>query len=150
MLKSEAFLRLLLLLTLAGNAAADHGEMQQKFEDLTVQYEALPAIALEPRAAWAYGVTPKRNRGVISLRITRPDSRGGTLPVEAALQVSAKDASGNTAVVTMRPVTVDESLIYVGEFDILNRESLTLDIAALPQGMEKPLELQLQRQFVTW
>jgi len=151
MLQSEAFLRLLLLLALAGDVAAGQTDRQQQFDEFTVRYQALPAIALEPRAAWAYGVTQQRNRGVLSLRITtRVDGSGEPTPVEANLKVLAKSAAGTVATVPMRQVTVDEAVIYIGEFDILDRESVTLDIAAMPTGLEKPLHLELHQKFFTW
>jgi hypothetical protein len=69
--------------------------------------------------------------------------------VTANVEVKTVNLTGQLKNVTMRTITEQESIYYIGETAISNRETLIFDISVTPDGVDKPTDVRFRRQFFT-
>jgi hypothetical protein len=70
-------------------------------------------------------------------------------PVESSVVVKTVNLTGQLKNVTMRQITEQDAIYYIGETPVANRETLIFDISVIPSGADKPSEVRFKRQFYT-
>ena len=69
--------------------------------------------------------------------------------MEATVSVKTVNLTGQLKNVTMRQITEQEAIYYIGETPVANRETLIFDITVMPDGVNTPSEVRFKRQFYT-
>jgi hypothetical protein len=70
-------------------------------------------------------------------------------PVTANVAVKTVNLTGQLKNITMRQINEQESIYYIGEVPVANRETLIFDISVTPEGVDAPSIVRFQRQFYT-
>ncbi len=75
--------------------------------------------------------------------------QGTNEAVTAEVTVKTVNLTGQLKNVTMRTITEQTSIYYIGETPISNRETLIFDITITPEGVDKATDVRFRRQFFT-
>ena len=70
-------------------------------------------------------------------------------PVHASVAVKTVNLTGQLKNVTMREITEQNAIYYIGETPVANRETLIFDITVQPEGVDMPSDVRFKRQFYT-
>lgn len=131
----------LLCLLLSGTAGA---EQVQSFGDYRVHYSAFNSSFLQPEVAQSYGLVRSRNRGVLMVTLQR-----GEQAVPARVRALAEDIVGRTQVIELREVRAGEAVYYVGDFAIIDGETLRFTVDVFPTQSPETLSLHFRQQLFT-
>jgi len=121
----------------ASSTSADIG-------DHVVHFNAQSTDQLTPQVARAYGIVRSKNRAILTVSILEQGSRKA---VPANVTVKTVNLTGQLKNVVMRRIDEADSIYYIGETPVANRETLVFDIGVTPEGVDEPSELRFQRQF---
>lgn len=124
----------------------------EEFGDYRVHYNALATDMLAPSVATAYGVVRSRNRALLNISVTRKQDKPGVHSVEAIVNVTASNLSGQVKNIRMRKVMDDgdsPAIYYLGEVSVADGETLIFDIKVTPQGHTETFDVQFKQQFFT-
>lgn len=93
-----------------------------------------------------HGIEPAPNRAVLNVTVLQ--ERGG-VPHNARGEVSAtaSDLAGRKRAITMRPVSGNDRVSYIGAFEFLPREVLRMEIVATPEGSGRSLTLSYEERM---
>lgn len=151
-MKSRTSILVLLLMTVAVTVPA---QQAQEFDDYTIHYNALNTSQLTPQVAQAYGIRRSSSRALLNITVLRnhdeaSDALTGGEAVEAAVQASARNLTGQNREIEMRKITeADEAIYYIGEFRVNNMEMFDFTVRVLPAGSTELLEVTFRQQFYT-
>lgn len=107
---------------------------------------AVATQQFDAAAARRHGIEPAPNRAVLNITVLR--EQGQTLRnVPASISATASDLTGRKREITMRPVTENEMVSYIGAFDFLPRQVVRMEIEATPRGAERPLRLSYEERM---
>jgi hypothetical protein len=67
----------------------------------------------------------------------------------AEVTVKTRNLAGQLKNVAMRTITEGESIYYIGETPVANREILIFDISITPEGVNKSTDVRFKREFFT-
>ena len=113
----------------------------------TIHHNAIPTAALTPAVATGYRITRSKYRGLLNVSVIK-DVPGTTgQPVTAMVKANATNLLGQSRDVSMREIREGEAVYYIGEFPIINRETLTFELKVTPDGTQKPISASLSQQF---
>lgn len=114
--------------------------------DHVVHFSAQTTDQLPPEVARAYNIVRSPNRAMLNVSVLRAaDNR----TVEANVAVKTVNLTGQLKNVTMRQITEQDAIYYIGETPVANRETLIFDISVTPDGVETASEVRFKRQFYT-
>lgn len=142
----NTLIRSILLLLLSLTATIGWAESAKPVGDYIVHFNALPTEALPPQVAKAYRITRSKNRGLLNISVVKkgPDIQG----VEADIEVTATNLSGQMRPIKLRKIEEQNALYYIGEFRVSNEETIRFDIQVrTPDGARERIELT--QQFFT-
>jgi hypothetical protein len=74
-----------------------------------------------------------------------PNSTGK--PVDARVIANATNLRGQLISIPMRKVTEGEAIYYIGEFKIIDQETLKFSLKVKPEGETRFHQAQLEHQF---
>ena len=121
----------------ASSTSADIG-------DHVVHFNAHPTDQLTPQVARSYGIVRSKNRAYLTISVLEQDSGKAVL---ADITVKTVNLTGQLKNVVMRKINEGDSIYYIGETPVANRETLVFDISVTPEGVAGPFDLRFQRQF---
>lgn len=135
---------LCLTLPLAGLAQA---EKSQDFGAYEVHFNALNTTMLQPEVAKQYGILRSKNRGMLNVVVLRKVLETTGEPVNAAVSATASNLKGQIIDIPMREVTEANAIYYLGQFPIVDQETLRFDIKAKPGGKDDPFLVRFEQKF---
>ena len=122
------------------------GASSAEIGDHVVHFSALTTDQLPPEVARAYNIVRSPNRAMLNVSVLRA---ADNKPVQATVSVKTVNLTGQLKNVTMREITEQEAIYYIGETPVANRETLIFDISVMPDGVNTPSEVRFKRQFYT-
>ena len=111
-----------------------------------VHFSAQSTDQLPPEVARAYNIVRSKNRAMLNVSVLQESDN---TPVKADVTVKTVNLTGQLKNVTMREITEQEAVYYIGEIPVANRETLIFDISVRPEGAEEISEVRFKRQFFT-
>ena len=67
--------------------------------------------------------------------------------VSAQIDAQSNNLLGQTNTLKLREVREGDAIYYIGEFPIVDRETLRFSLQVTPQGQETPISAELSQQF---
>jgi hypothetical protein len=123
----------------AGATSVDIGEH-------VVHFSAQSTDQLPPEVARAYNFVRSKNRAMLTVSVLEEGTNNAT---NAEVTVKTVNLTGQLKNVNMRTITEGESIYYIGETPIANREILIFDISITPEGADTTTDVRFKRQFFT-
>jgi hypothetical protein len=114
--------------------------------DHVVHFSAQTTDQLPPEVARAYNIVRSPNRAMLNVSVLKA---ADNQTVEANVAVKTVNLTGQLKNVTMRQITEQDAIYYIGETPVANRETLIFDISVIPDGVETASEVRFKRQFYT-
>jgi hypothetical protein len=133
------YLLLLPLATMAENSTST--------ADYTIHHNAIPTAMLTPEIASNYGIIRSKYRGMLNVSVIQnvPGTTGRS--VSAQIDAQSNNLLGQTNTLKLREVREGDAIYYIGEFPIVDRETLRFSLQVTPQGQETPISAELSQQF---
>ena len=134
----------LLCLALPITASAENSTREAGY---AIHHNAIPSAMLSPEIASRYGLVRSKYRGLLNVSVIReiPGTHGEA--VAARVEASARNLAGRVMKIPMREVREGDAIYYLGEFPIVNGETLDFSLKVQPAGARKAIETGLQQQF---
>ena len=123
----------------AGASSVDIG-------DHVVHFSALSTDKLPTEVARTYNIVRSKNRAMLNVSVLE---EGSNTPVTATVTVNTVNLTGQLKNVSMRKITEQEAIYYIGETPVANRETLIFDISVQPEGIDSASDIRFKRQFFT-
>ena len=114
--------------------------------DHIVHFSAQSTDQLPPEVARAYNLVRSKNRAMLTVSVLE---EGTNKAVTAEVTVKTVNLTGQLKNVTMRTITEEQSIYYIGETPVANRETLIFDITITPEGTSKSTDVRFKREFFT-
>lgn len=111
-----------------------------------VHFNAQATDQLSPEVARQYDFVRSKNRAMLTISVVEESSN---IPVKADITVKTRNLAGQLKNVAMRTITEGDSIYYIGETPVANREILIFDITVTPEGVDKPVDIRFKREFFT-
>lgn len=111
-----------------------------------VHFSAQSTDKLPPEVARAYNFVRSKNRAMLTVSVLE---EGTNKASSAQVTVKTRNLAGQLKNVAMRTITEGDSVYYIGETPVANREILIFDITVTPEGVDKPVDIRFQREFFT-
>lgn len=111
-----------------------------------VHFSAQSTDQLPPEVARAYDFVRSKNRAMLTVSVLEEGTNKAT---EAEVTVKTVNLTGQLKNVTMRTIEEGDSIYYIGETPVANRETLIFDISITPEGVDKAADVRFKRQFFT-
>ena len=127
--------------------AAPSEPTSQQFGEFELHYNAVRTDMLSPEVARAYGITRSANRVLLNVSVLRRNPDGTTTPTDAAESANAYNLNGQLKQLTLRRISEDRAVYFIGEVGISGTEILVFDIGAVPAGQSSKFEVQFKREF---
>lgn len=119
-------------------------ESSQSIGDFIVHYNALSTESLPPSVARAYGITRSKNKGLLNISVLK---KGGDFQgVEADIDVSATNLTGQFRDLELRTIADKKAIYYISVFSVANRETLDFSIKVTTSD-NKTGNIKLRQQF---
>ena len=123
----------------AGESAVDIG-------DHVVHFSAQSTDQIPSEIARAYDIVRSKNRAMLNVSIIEENTNK---PVTADVTVKTVNLAGQLKNVTMRKITEQDAIYYIGETPVVNRETLIFDISVTPEGVAQASDIRFKREFFT-
>ena len=123
----------------AGATSSDIG-------DYVVHFSAQTTDQLPPEVARAYNIVRSKNRAMLNVSVLR---KADNTAIAADVAVKTVNLTGQLKNITMRQITEQAAIYYIGELPVANRETLIFDISVVPDGADQASEVRFKRQFFT-
>jgi len=119
-----------------------------EFGEYVVHINGMASTGLEPAIAENYGIIRNEERGVVNLVVLKKtDGVGMNKPVKADVEVSAANLTGQLKPVEIDEVVDGQSIYYLGQVSIDNRETINFDFDIRPEGGTRVLAVRFTHQF---
>jgi len=122
------------------------GATSASIGDHVVHFSAQSTDQLPPEVARAYNIVRSKNRAMLNVSVLRSSDNAA---VVADVTVKTVNLTGQLKTITMRQISEQEAIYYIGEVAIANRETLIFDISVTPEGADKAAGVRFKRQFFT-
>lgn len=119
----------------------------QKFGNLDVNYNVITTDTLEPQIAKTYGIKRSQNRLLLTVAASRPDGRGVSRAVNAAVTAYTVNMIGQQRKIEMRRISEGEALYSIGDFGFAAPDFLRFTVHVTEPGSAKPHKIEFQRNF---
>ena len=111
-----------------------------------VHFNALATESLPPSVARAYGITRSKNRGLLNISVLK---KGGEFQgVEASIDVSATNLTGQLRNIKLRKIEEQNAVYYISDFSVADGETLDFSIKVTTADDETG-NFKLRQQFFT-
>ena len=135
-----------LFFLLIGNATI--ASNSRDIGDYIVHYSALPTTSLSAKIAKQYDITRSNNRGMLNVAvIKKAQNEGGKdTPVTAKITAYATNLNSQLKTLEMRELRDQNSVYYIGEFNISDGEALDFTITVSPE-QAAPQTIMFKQNF---
>lgn len=136
-----ATLILLLITNLAG------AENSTRADGYTIHHNAIPTAMLTPEVASNYRIVRSKYRGLLNVSVIRdvPGTTGH--PVTARVIAYALNLIGRRHNIELREVREGEAIYYIGDFPIVDGETLKFTLEVTPEGASRSIAASLSQDF---
>jgi len=112
-----------------------------------MRYAAIQASSLPAAVAASYGIPQRSDRLVINVSVL--ERKAGQLPVATPAEVTGtwRTLAGEPQALGFRAVSAGDSVSYVAEAPLRDRDPLMLELAATPPGSAATLQARVTRRF---
>jgi len=155
------FLLLVAIVSLAGcdtprndSAAAssrvrlDSSNADSQFGEYVVRVSGLLTSDLTPEIAQSYGIVRSESRGFVNLVVLRKDAATGVeVPVKANVTLSASNLTGQLKNTAIKEIEVVDSIYYIVEVDVTDREIINFDFDVRPIDSNRLLQIRFTYEF---
>jgi len=146
-LNAKASIRAALALTLLLIAAPGLAQQSVKFDGYEVHYSSLNTNMLSADVASVYGIQRSGTQAMLNVTILDRESREA---VNGEVTATATNLTGQRREITLRKISDQGAIYYIGQFRIHNEETLNFNIEVMPDGHDgEPLILTFRQQFFT-
>ena len=114
--------------------------------DHIVHFSAQTTDQLPPEVARAYDFVRSKNRAMLTVSVLEEATNKAS---SADVTVKTRNLAGQLKNVAMRTITEGDSIYYIGETPVANREILIFDITITPEGVNKATNVRFKREFFT-
>ena len=114
--------------------------------DHIVHFSAQTTDQLPPEVARAYDFVRSKNRAMLTVSVLEEATNKAS---SADVTVKTRNLAGQLKNVAMRTITEGDSIYYIGETPVANREILIFDITITPEGVNKATDVRFKREFFT-
>jgi hypothetical protein len=119
-------------------------ESSQSLGDYIVHYNAISTESLPPAVARAYGITRSKNRGLLNISVLKKGA--GYEGVEAKIDVSATNLTGQLRNIELRKIQEQNAVYYISEFSVADQETLDFSIKVTTADNQTG-NMKLRQQF---
>ncbi len=130
-----------LLLSFQSTAFA---ESSKTIGNFIVHYNAISTESLPPTVARAYGITRSKNKGLLNISVLKKGA--GFQGVEAKIDVSATNLTGQLRDIQLRKIVEQNAIYYISVFSVANRETLDFSIKVITEDNQTG-NIKLRQQF---
>ncbi len=127
------------LLASAENATRERG--------YTVHHNAVSSAMLTPEIADSYNIVRSKYRGLLNVSVIRDQAGTTGESVSARVKARARDLTGRVQDLAMREIREGDAYYYIGQFPIVDGETLTFSIEVTPTGLQRPIKAEITQQF---
>lgn len=121
-----------------------YAESSQVIGDYVVHFNALSTESLPPAVASAYGITRSKNKGLLNISVLKRG--GGYQGVEADIEVSATNLTGQLRNIQLRKIQEQNAVYYISDFSVADQETLDFSIKVTTAD-KKTGNIKLRQQF---
>ena len=146
---NKILLTLLTGLTAAFLSVSASAENSQDFGEYVVHFNALATDLLPPKVAKEYGITRSQNRAMLNVAVLKKVLGTTGQPVEAHVESSATNLTGQTKNFKMREIREGTAIYYIGEISVSNEETLNFDLKVKPEGSDDEYTVRFRQDFFT-
>ncbi len=119
-------------------------ESSQSVGNYIVHYNAISTESLPPAVARAYGITRSKNKGLLNISVLKKGA--GFQGVEAIIDVSATNLTGQLRDIELRKIVEQNAIYYISVFSVANRETLDFSIKVTTADKQTG-NIKLRQQF---
>lgn len=113
----------------------------------TVHHNAFPTAILTPDIAGSYQIIRSKYRGMLNVSVIKDEEGTTGTPLSAQIDAQSTNLIGQIHNIPLREIREGSAIYYIGDFPIVNNETLTFSLDVLPAGAEKRIKTKLQQQF---
>jgi len=113
--------------------------------EFTVHYNALGTTQIPPEVAQRSGITRSANRALVNIAVRRGRA-AESVAVAAKVEASASNLAGQRQTLQLREVREGDAIYYLGEARIDNRDTLSFEVTATPEG-GAPIRVMFSQEF---
>lgn len=134
----------LILLFAATLATAENSTRANGY---TIHHNAIPTAMLTPEVASNYRIVRSKYRGLLNVSVIKdvPGTTGQA--VTASVNAYALNLIGRRHNIDLREIREADAIYYIGDFPIVDGETLTFTIEVTPEGTTPPIETTLSQDF---
>jgi hypothetical protein len=122
-------------------------ENYKDFGVYVIHVNALTTDQLPAEVARNLDLVRSGKRALLNVVVMKKDEGLADQAVEADVQVSAANLTGQNKGITMRKVVEQETIYYIGETGVNRREVLIFDIDVIPDGVTEVYSLRFKDEF---
>ena len=113
----------------------------------TVHHNAFPTAILTPDIAGSYQIIRSKFRGLLNVSVIKDEEGTPGVPVSAQIHAQSTNLIGQIQNIPLREIREGAAIYYIGDFPIVDNETLSFSLDVLPAGAEKHIKTTLQQQF---
>ncbi|MCB1762563.1 MAG: DUF4426 domain-containing protein [Gammaproteobacteria bacterium] len=113
----------------------------------TIHHNAFATAILTPEIASSYQIVRSKYRGMLNVSVIKDREGAIGTPVSAQVNARATNLAGQIRDIPLREIREESAIYYIGEFPIVDNETLRFSLEVLPAGEEKRIHATLQQQF---
>lgn len=126
----------------------DATKADASFGDYNVHVSGLLTSDLTPEVAQSYGIVRSETRGFVNLVLLQKDASTGTeKPVKAKVTLSAANLTGQLKSTEVQEVVSGDSIYYIAEVDVADREIINFDFDLRPADSNRLLQVRFSHEF---
>jgi hypothetical protein len=137
-------LPLLAALSLSTMAGAENSTRQSGY---TVHHNAIPTAILTPDIAGSYAIVRSKYRGLLNVSVIREEAGTTGTAVTAEVRAHSINLIGKIHEIEMREIREEQAIYYIGDYPIVNNETLTFKLEVTPTGSQELIKSSLKQQF---
>jgi hypothetical protein len=122
-------------------------ENSTRFNGYTIHHNAIPTAILSPEVASGYQIVRSKYRGLLNVSVIKdvPGTTGE--PVTARVTAYALNLIGRRQGIELREIRESGAIYYIGDFPIVDRESLKFILEVTPEDSNRQIEATLTQDF---
>lgn len=122
-------------------------ENSTKTPGYTIHHNAIPTAILTPEIASSYGITRSKYRGLLNISVIKdvPGTTGKAVP--ATVEAYTFNLIGQIYNIKLRRVEEGEAIYYIGDFPIVDAETLKIRLEVRPEGAARSVKTEISQQF---
>lgn len=145
--KTITLMGTVLLISLCAGVSATPAS--KTFGDYTVHLNAFNSDTLQPSMAKAYNIIRSKNRGLLTISVVKNSISSKAIPVKAKVVANATNLTGQLKNIQIREINDGDSVYYISEFQVADKEVLDFTIRVTPDNNGGPYTVEMRQQFFT-